>query len=102
MAADRLSLQTKLEEILGSRNVYYQSPESMKMQYPAIVYSKARPHVSFADCKRYHERHCYEVIVIARKPDSPVIDKLLELPYSSFDRQYVADNLNHEVVNLYW
>lgn len=102
MAADRLSLQTKLEEILGSRNVYYQSPESMRMQYPAIVYSKARPYTSFADCKRYHERHCYEITVIAKKPDSPVIDKLLELPYSSFDRHYVADNLNHDVVNLYW
>ena len=36
----RLELQSKLEELLGSRNVYYQPPESLKMKYPAIRYSK--------------------------------------------------------------
>ena len=34
----RLELQSKLEEILGSRQVYYQPPETVKMEYPAIVY----------------------------------------------------------------
>ena len=38
----RLELQAKLEELLGSEQVYYQPPESIKMSYPAIVYSKSR------------------------------------------------------------
>lgn len=37
--ASRLNLQTFLEEILESRNVYFQPPESVKMKYPAIVYA---------------------------------------------------------------
>ena len=37
--ASRLDLQTFLEEILESRNVYFQPPESVKMKYPAIVYA---------------------------------------------------------------
>ena len=37
----RIELQSKLEELLGSRQVYYQPPETVKMEYPAIVYSKS-------------------------------------------------------------
>ena len=37
----RLELQNKLEELLGFRHVYYQPPESVKMEYPAIRYSKS-------------------------------------------------------------
>ena len=45
----RLELQTLLEEILGSRNVYFQPPESVKMNYPAIVYSLDDIENSFAN-----------------------------------------------------
>ena len=37
--ASRLDLQTFLEELLKSKNVYFQPPESVKMKYPAIVYA---------------------------------------------------------------
>ena len=40
--ASRIKLQAKLEELLGSRNVYYQPPETLKIEYPAIIYSKSR------------------------------------------------------------
>lgn len=42
----RLDLQMKLEELLGCRHVYYQPPDtgvsSVKMEYPAIRYSKGK------------------------------------------------------------
>lgn len=38
--ASRLDLQTFLEELLESKNVYFQPPESVKMKYPAIVYAE--------------------------------------------------------------
>ena len=47
--ASRPELQTKLEELLGNRNVYYQPPESVKIEYPAIVYSKIRIDTRSAD-----------------------------------------------------
>ena len=34
----RNDLQKLLVEVLGSKNVYFQPPESVKMKYPAIVY----------------------------------------------------------------
>ena len=100
--ADRLDLQGLLEELLESRNVYYQSPESVKMQYPAIRYSKKNIQSVYADNSKYLMRDWYELIVISRKPDDPVIKRLLALPYCSYDRQYIADNLYHDVLTIYY
>lgn len=100
--ADRLDLQGLLEELLESRNVYYQPPESVKMQYPAIRYSKKKIESVHANDSKYLMRDCYELIVISRTPDHPVIKKLLELPYCSYDRPYIADNLYHDVLTIYY
>lgn len=98
----RLELQVKLEELLESPNVYYQPPENLKMNYDAIRYSLKRIDSKHADNKAYSRMKCYELIVISRLPDNPVIEKLLELPYCSYDRHYAANNLNHDVLTLYW
>ena len=100
--ASRLQLQSKLEELLGSKNVYYQPPESVKISYPAIIYSKNRINTTKADDSNYLKKNQYEIIVISRLPDNPVIDKLLDIPYCSYDRHYVSDNLNHDVLTLYF
>lgn len=100
--ADRLDLQSLLEELLESRNVYYQPPESIKMQYPAIRFSKPKIESVYANDSKYLMRDRYELIVISRTPDHPVIKKLLALQYCSYDRHYVDDNLNHDVLTLYY
>lgn len=99
--ASRLKLQEKLEALLGSKNVYYQPPAN-GMQYPAIRYSMSDIDVKRADDTAYLKTRCYEVIVISKTPDNPVIEKILELPLSSFSRHYVADGLNHDVLTLYF
>ena len=100
--AKRQQLQSKLEELLGSKNVYYQPPASGRMDYPAIRYSRSRIDSKFANNSKYSSKTRYEIIVIDRMPDNPVIEKILELPYSSYDRHYVSDNLNHDVITLYY
>lgn len=100
--ASRIELQEKLENLLGSKNVYYQVPESIRMNYPAIKYSKSKIDTRKANNSTYSKRTRYEIIVISKLPDNPVIDKLLELPYCSYDRPYKADGLNHDVLTLYY
>lgn len=99
---NRSSLQSLLEQILGSRNVYYQPPESLKINYPAIIFSRAKPDRKFADNQIYLKKSCYEIILIDKNPDSSVISKLEDLPYSTWDRKYISDNLNHDVFTLYY
>lgn len=100
--ASRQQLQTKLEELNGNRNVYYQPPSSVEMQYDAIRYSKKKPDVKRANNAVYTKLPCYEIIVISRRPDSPVVDAIMELPFCEFDRHYTANNLHHDVLTLYF
>ena len=53
----RPNLQTKLEQILGSRNVYFQPPESIKLNYPAIVYKRSNIQNTFADNEVYKQSY---------------------------------------------
>ena len=100
--ASRLKLQTKLEELLEMKHVYYQPPESLKLEYPAIVYSRDNIDKKSADDTAYLLKNSYEIIVIDKKPDNPVIGKLLALPMCRYDRTYKSDNLNHDVLTLYF
>lgn len=100
--ASRLELQSKLEELLGIRNVYYQPPESIKINYPAIVYERDNIRTNTANNKTYIVSPRYSIKVIDRKPDNEVIRKLLELPTCTFDRGFKSDNLYHDILTLYY
>lgn len=100
--ASRLDLHRKLVELLGSDNVYYQPPEPVKMSYPAIRYSLKDIEKRSANDTSYMKTRHYEITVIDTKPDHAVIDKILSLPMSDYDRHYVSDNLNHDILTLYY
>lgn len=100
--ASRLNLQTELEELLGSRNVYFQPPASVQMKYPAIRYSLQDIENRHADDRTYKQAKAYQLILIDPDPDSEYIDAILQLPYCQFDRSYPADNLNHYVFTIYY
>lgn len=100
--ASRIDLQSKLEELLGSRNVYYNPPDNLRMQYNAIRYSLGVRQSTYADDRKYRNMNRYDLIVITRESDPEVVEKLLELPYCSMGTPYKADNLNHYPLTLYW
>lgn len=100
--ASRIDLHEELKRLLGSNHVYYQAPESVKMEYPAIRYSKSDVDTKYADNKLYMRKNKYTITVIDRKPDNTVIDKILELPMCTYNQHYTADNLNHDVLTLYY
>lgn len=99
---NRMKLQEIFRNIIGSNQVYYQAPESIKMQYPAIVYHRKDLHVNHANNRLYSCMTAYEVVLITENPDSEIINRIAELPYCSYDRHYAAENLNHEVFTLYF
>lgn len=98
----RLELQTLLESVLGSRNVYYQPPASVRMNYPAIVYFRSDIENDFANDSVYIQSLAYEVIVIDEDPDSNIVMRVSQLPMCRYDRHYTSDNLNHDVFTLYF
>lgn len=100
--ASRLSLQTLLESVLGSRNVYFQPPPSVKLKYPAIVYSRNDIDNIYADNDVYKQEREYTIVVIDSNPDSIHVDNVSKIPRIKFNRHYASDNLNHDVFTLYY
>lgn len=99
---DRLKLHEVFCNILGSRNAYFQPPESVTMKYPAIIYSLSDIENNHADDLAYKKSKVYEVVLIDPNPDNNFVDKLVALPYCRFSRYYPANNLNHYVFTLYY
>lgn len=98
----RLDLQTLLESLNPTGKVYFQPPAGVKMVYPAIVYQRDYREVQHANNLPYIQTKRYQVTVIDRDPDSDIPDKIGQLPLCSYERFFVADNLNHDIFDLYF
>lgn len=98
----RQHLQDKLEELLGSNNVYFQPPQNVLMKYPAIVYQRDTNQTRHANNVPYSLYMRYQVTVVDRDPDSVIVEKVAQLPMCSHDREFVADGLNQDVFTLYF
>ena len=101
--ASRPNLHEELCEILGTRNVYFQSPEDVKMKYDAIRYELAGKDLKRANDKIYLNTNKYNGVVITTNPDTTIPDMLLShFEMCSFGNPYIADNLNHYPFTLYY
>jgi len=98
--APRLELQTLLETLLGSENVYFQPPTGFMMSYPCIVYNRSNIRSRFADDIPYLLMKQYTLTAIYSNPDSDLSDKISALPQCVFDRNFRSDSLNHDVFNI--
>ena len=96
-------MHEELCELLGSKNVYFQPPETIKLKYPCIVYSKASPNIKRANDGIYKGTNRYNIVHIDVDPDSGMPDKILHhFQMCSFDRAYISNNLNHNALSLYY
>ena len=49
----RLELHSKLVQLIGNNNVYFQPPASVKMSYPCVVYNIGNGEAKRADNQLY-------------------------------------------------
>ena len=96
--------RSKLNDIFKGivPNVYFQPPATVKMTYPCIVYHRNDADTKFAGNIPYRYTKRYQVTVIDRDPDSIIPDKVAALPMCLFNRFFTADDLNHDVFNLFF
>lgn len=102
MAKTRDDLQNLLEGLLGSRNVYFQPPENLKLIYPCIIYNFADIEKRMADDIKYLKWKRYELTLIHSDPENTLVDEIEDLEYCDYDRCFVKDNLYHYVYTLYY
>lgn len=98
----RLQFQAALEDILGSRKVYFQPLPNFKLSYPCIVYHRVSGMASNADNLVYQFKTQYEVTYISTEPTNFIFEALTDrFHYCTFNRTYVADRLYHNVYTIY-
>jgi hypothetical protein len=102
MSKKRTTLHEIFRNILQSDNVYFQPPESVKMSYPAIVYSRTNIRNTFADNSIYTDLIAYKVTVIDKNPESEIVGKIAKIPLCQFNQHFTSDNLNHDVFTLFY
>lgn len=96
------TLGKMLINILGSNNVYFQPPESILIEYPAIVYELDKISATHANNKVYNLSTRYVLKYITKDCNSEIVKKLSELPMCTFDRHFNNSNLNHYVYTIYF
>lgn len=102
--ASRLILHEKLKEVLGSDKVFFQPPESVKLSYPCIIYNRANGDSTYANDMPYTYRNRYQITIIGRDPDeqTTLVERMaMALPTVAYEREFVSDNLYHDVFELY-
>lgn len=101
--ANRLDLHEEFCNILKTRNVYFNPPESKKMDYPCIRYKLGGIDQKFADNITFLNTKKYEVTVIDPNPDSAIYEEIIKhFRMCRLDRIYMASNLYHFVITLYY
>ena len=96
---NRLDLHNLLISIAGP-NVYYQPPSVL--QYPAIKYEKSKIENKHANNLVYNQNIRYTITVMSKTVDDLIVDKISKLPKCSFDRQFISDNIYHNIFNIYY
>lgn len=102
MTNSRLALHKIFVGILGNNNVYFQPPTNTQLKYPCIVYSLAGISEKTANDKKYIRYYKYRVTLILSSPDNCIVDRIMDLPYSSFDNYFSTQGLNHYIFTIYY
>ena len=98
----RVDLHHILEDTLGSKNVYFEPPESFKLTYPCIVYYLNGHYERPADNNQYNLKKQYSMTYITQKADDDMVDKLERLRYCGLIRPYTASNLHHYAYTIFY
>ena len=97
-------LQEMLQELMGENvKVWYQPPENLKLKYPCIIFGISNALIEYADNNPYQIHKRYTVTLMTRTADNhEMLDKLLNLPLCTFDREFINDDIVHDVFTLYF
>lgn len=99
--AQRLELHERLVSTLGpSIKVYFQPPDNLAIEYPAVVYRRVGIDTDHADNASYIQQRAYECTYIYTDADDANVDALSRLPKTRTERLFVADGLYHAVYNI--
>ena len=72
------------------------------MEFPCITYERGTWETRHANDKPYLHDIRYTVTVIDKDPDSPLVAAVAALPKSRHTSFFVANQLNHDVFDIFF
>ena len=97
----RIDLNKRLQDIMGSGQVYYNPDASLTLRYPCFLYSLSNADITYADGLHYAEHRNYTVTYITRNADDEPFKKMFgAFAFCRFERMYKTDGLYHYVFNV--
>lgn len=98
----RVELGKLFRKEIGIPNVYFQPPSNQKIQYPALIYSRASIEHQNADNIKYKRYTRYSFVIVDKNPDSEYVQRASLLPYCRHERFYTKDNMNYDAFSIYY
>lgn len=97
----RAEMQSMLEDVLGSSNVYFQAPPNTGMSYPCIVFRFVRFNIQRADNKPYVVSGHWEVHHMYKNPKNDLKEKFIfEVPFCTWDKRLVAKDVYNDYYKI--
>lgn len=99
----RKFLHSLLVELPYLRKVYFQPPESVKLEFPCIIYRWDGNAEKYADDMAYKSKRHYHLVIADYDPDSVIPDVFQKnFTYAKLERTYTSDGMNHWAYSLYF
>lgn len=103
MMARRTKLIREIKQVIDSSNVYFQPPESLKLNFPCVICSYDNVESAYADNLSYQRFKHYRLLVVDKNPDSKLPDLIMDhFSYTSPGRPYISDGLYHFPIILHY
>lgn len=98
----RLKLSQSLHALFDHPdNIYFDPPESKKLDFPAIVYTRSTVDTINADNRKYLIYDRYQITYIHKDKDDETVEKILNLPRCEHDQEFQQNDMYHDVFTIY-
>ena len=99
----RPELAPIFRSLLGSKNVYFQPAEDLKLSFPCILYKLTDIKQVKADNQLYTHTQAYEVTYITSNPDDALVDEMLRaFRFIKFKHVMIVNDMYHYRYILYY
>lgn len=93
-------IQKAIAKTGESYSLYYNPTGQTTLKYPCIIYRRKAIRQRHADNLRYHTHEEYQITVIDKRVESPVVEALINEQYCYYNSEFISDNMNHTLITI--
>ena len=100
----RMLIRQILTEAIRKSNedykLFYNPTSTTTLTYPCILYKRTGIRQRHADNIRYHSHEVYQITIIDKRVDTPILPHLLESQYCVYENEFIVDNMHHTILKI--